>query len=112
MLAAEKGAVEIDRDDAAPGGIISVLDGGEERDPGGIDETVEPPACALDLGQDAAPIVLRGDVERMIDAGPTREIGRNGNAALTLDGHRNGSAYGARRPGDEHDLVLEAGHGT
>ena len=77
VLAAEKRAVEIDRQHPAPGRVVGVLDGAEQRDAGGIDQPVEPPMRAVDRGQHALPVVLGGDVEHMIDAGLPGEIGRD-----------------------------------
>src|SRR5262249_43946284 len=80
------------------------------RDAGGIDQTIETAVAALDLGQDITPIILRGDVERMIDAGAPGEIGGDGAAALALDRGRNRGADGAGGTGDGDDVVREAGH--
>src|SRR5262249_32127886 len=110
MLAAEERAVEIDREHAAPGGIVGVLDRAEQRNAGSIDQAIETPVAALDLGQDIAPIILCGDVERVIDAGASGEIGGDGAAALALDRGRNRGADGAGSTGDEDNLVREAGH--
>ena len=110
MLAAEKGAVEIDCQHAAPGGVVGILDAGEERDPGGIDQTVEAPVRAPDLAPARVPVAFRGDIETMIDAGPACEIGRDRHAALAFHRRGNGLADGAAGAGDQHDLVVETSH--
>src|SRR5262249_60819636 len=85
VLAAQERAVEVDRHHALPGRVVGVLDGGKHRDPGGVDEAVEPSGGAPDLADDAEPVVLRRDVERVVDAGSPGEIGRDRAAAFAPD---------------------------
>src|SRR4030081_759732 len=113
MLAAAKRAVEIDREHLAPSGVVGVLDGGEERNAGRVDQPVEAAMGAIDLPQHALPIVLHRDVEHMIHrslAGPAGQVGRDRTPALALPRRRDGLPNGARRSGDEHDLVVETSH--
>src|SRR3977135_724645 len=113
MLAAEKRAVEIDREHLAPRGVVGALGGGEERNAGRIDQPVEAAMGAVDLSQHALPTILGGDVEGMIHrslAGPAGKVGRDRTTALALHRRRDGLPNGARRSGDEHDLVVETSH--
>jgi hypothetical protein len=109
-LQPRKVPVEVHRQHPPPRGIVGVLDAAEERDAGGIDETVETTMCALDLGQHPVPVAFDRDVEGVIDAAVARQIGRDRDAALALHGRRHRPADGAGGAGDQHDLVLETSH--
>ncbi len=89
---------------------VGVLDGGEQHDACGIDQAVEPAVTALDRRRLPRANHPPSHVERMIDAGPAGEIGRNRNPAFALHRGGDGGADGARRPGDQHDLARETGH--
>jgi hypothetical protein len=67
MLAAEKRAVEIDGENLAPGGEVGFFDVAERGQSRGIDQSIKPAVGAADVGNDAEPIGLGGDIERVID---------------------------------------------
>ena len=104
LLAAEKGAVEVDRQHAAPGGVIGILDAAEQRDARGIDEPVETPVRAIELGQYVLPVGLHGDIETMIDADVAHDVGRDRDAALARHRRGHGATDGPGRPGDAGSL--------
>ncbi len=110
MLAAQKRAVEVHRHDPAPGRKIGVLDAAGRGDSRRVDETVEPAGGALDLGDDAQPILLRSHVERVIHAGAAAEVRGDCDRAGFHDRVGGRRADGARGPGHQHDLVSETTH--
>ena len=110
MLAAEKRAVEIDREDLPPGGEIGLLDVAQRRETRGIDQAVEPVMAAADLGDHAQPVRLRGDVERMVRALPPGKVAGDRNPAFGLDRSATALPIGAGGAGDQNDLVLEPVH--
>ena len=65
VFAAEKRAVEIDREHPAPGGEVGLLDAADRGDAGGVDQAVEPAVFCLDVGDDALPVGFGRDVERV-----------------------------------------------
>ena len=111
IFAAEEGAVEIDGDDALPGGEVGLLDVADGGDAGGVDEAVEPAVTRLDFGGDALPVGLAGDVERQIDAGPGLQVAGDRGAAGGTDAGNDRGADGAGGAGHQHDFSLQFGHG-
>src|SRR5262249_39053775 len=110
MLAPEKGAIEIHRHDPSPNHEIGVLDRAEGGDAGAVHEPVEVADGIVDGGDDAAPVLLAGDIEDMVDGSASREIGGDRNAAGTHDRLRGGGSDRAGRARDQYDFVLEASH--
>src|SRR5436853_1583040 len=74
MLAAKKCAIEVDGSDAAPSHQVGVLDRSSGGYPGCVDESVEAPGGSFKRGNYTQPVLLTGDVERMINADVPREI--------------------------------------
>ena len=110
MLAAQKCAVEIDRQHAAPDDKVGVLDRADSDDAGGVDETIEAAGAALDSIDDPCPVGFGGHVERMIDAVAAEIAGDRGAAMLH---HRvsDGGADRAGGAGHQHDLPIKPTHG-
>src|SRR5262249_48952806 len=107
---AEKGAVEVEGHHVAPSGEVGVLDAAEHGDAGGVDEAIEPAGGTIDVVDDTAPILFRGDVERVIHPGRPGEVGSDRKPARLHDRFGDGRADGAGGTGDEDDFVFKAAH--
>src|SRR5207302_2944807 len=75
-----------------------------------VDQAVDPAVSAADVGDDAEPIKLFGDVERVRGALAARQIAGDGACALGTGGLGHRLADRAGRTGDQNDLVLEPVH--
>ena len=94
-----------------PGGEIGFLDVAERREARGVDEAVEPVVGAADLGDHAQPVVLGGDVERVVDALPAGEIAGDRNRRPPRStASATALPTEPARAGDQNDLVLEPVH--
>ena len=110
MLAAEKRAVEIDRQNLPPRGEIGLLDVAQRREARRVDQAIEPVVRAADLGDHAEPVRLGGDVERVVCAVAAGQIAGDRKPAGGVDRLRHGLAERAGGAGDQNDLVLEPLH--